>query len=136
MAREGPPDRPKPQSEHRHSSSSSSRPPHRPQPTKTFPPKPFEQRHPQASSSSSGHHCPTGPSGSSKPKSADLNGKLTKDGKLTQAEKQHRRDKNLCLWCGGPGHMANVCPLNTKARFASIPEASEAPKQAPDQGKE
>jgi hypothetical protein len=120
------------------SSSSFSRHQQRPQPTKKFTPKPYEHRPPQASSSSSHnqHRRPTGPSGSSKPKSTDLTGKLTKDGRLTEAEKQRRRDNNLCLWCEAPGHMANKCPLNTKARLATIPEPSEAAKAGPESGKE
>ncbi|KAE8227723.1 hypothetical protein CF326_g7372 [Tilletia indica] len=34
-------------------------------------------------------------------------------GPLTEAEKQRRRDNNLCLYCGGSGHMANSCPVKT-----------------------
>jgi hypothetical protein len=140
IAREAPSDRPKINPDHRQSFSS--RPQHRPQPTKKFFPKPFEQRHPQASSSSSStgqsHQSrrPTGHSGSSKSKSSDLTGKLTKEGKLTESEKQRRRDNNLCLWCGAAGHMANACPLHTKARAATVPGPPEPPKPAPEPGKE
>ena len=35
--------------------------------------------------------------------------KLCKDRKLTQQERQHRLDNNLCLFCGGPGHTAANC---------------------------
>lgn len=31
-------------------------------------------------------------------------------GPLTEAEKKRRRDNNLCLYCGNPGHIANTCP--------------------------
>ncbi|KAE8262024.1 hypothetical protein A4X09_0g7552 [Tilletia walkeri] len=34
-------------------------------------------------------------------------------GPLTEAEKQRRRDNNLCLYCGGSGHMATTCPVKT-----------------------
>ena len=146
IAREAPLEHPKPHTEHRHSVPSSSsfspsfsRHQQCPQPTKKFPPKSYEHRQPQASSSSPSHnqhHHPTGPSGSSKPKSTDLTGKLTKDGRLTEAEKQCRRDNNLCLWCEAPGHMANKCPLNTKAHSATIPKSSEAAKAVPELGKE
>lgn len=30
-------------------------------------------------------------------------------GPLTPAERQHRRDQNLCMYCGGPGHHADTC---------------------------
>ncbi|KAE8185224.1 hypothetical protein CF328_g7609, partial [Tilletia controversa] len=32
-------------------------------------------------------------------------------GPLTEAEKQRRRDNNLCLYCGGANHIANACPV-------------------------
>ena len=142
VSRETASERPTHRQDHKSpSSSSSSRPQHRPQPPKKFTPKPYLYRQPQAqassSSSSSSYRPSTGPPGSSKPKSSDLSGKLTKDGKLTNAEKQRRRDNNLCLWCGAAGHVANVCPLNNaKARAATIPEVPEAPKPASEQGKE
>jgi hypothetical protein len=31
-------------------------------------------------------------------------------GRLTQAEKDRRRQHNLCLYCGNSGHIANSCP--------------------------
>jgi len=39
-------------------------------------------------------------------------------GPLTNAEKQRRRDANLCLYCGEGGHIANDCPL-AQARNAT-----------------
>lgn len=30
-------------------------------------------------------------------------------GPLSKQEKQHRRDNNLCLYCGKPGHSVNTC---------------------------
>ncbi|CAD6915114.1 unnamed protein product [Tilletia caries] len=32
-------------------------------------------------------------------------------GPLMEAEKQRRRDNNLCLYCGGANHIANACPV-------------------------
>ena len=32
-------------------------------------------------------------------------------GPIMEAEKKRRRDNNLCLYCGGPGHIANDCPV-------------------------
>lgn len=37
-------------------------------------------------------------------------GATQRRGPLTEAEKRHRREKNLCLYCGGAGHFANTCP--------------------------
>ena len=45
----------------------------------------------------------------------DLSSKLGKDDKLTPQERQHRLDKNLCLFCGASGHMAKDCPKSTSA---------------------
>lgn len=37
--------------------------------------------------------------------------KLGNNGKLTQEERQRCIDNKLCLFCGGPGHMAKDCPF-------------------------
>src|SRR6266481_4327015 len=56
----------------------------------------------------------------------DLTGKLSKDGKLTPAERQRRMENNLCLFCGKTGHLAKDCsklPSVAKARAtATAPE--------------
>ena len=41
----------------------------------------------------------------------DLSGKLDSKGKLTQQERQYHMDKNLCLYCGKPGHRTSDCSL-------------------------
>lgn len=40
-------------------------------------------------------------------------------GPLSQEEKQRRRDNHLCLYCGGPGHIARECP-NRVSRIADM----------------
>lgn len=52
----------------------------------------------QSSKSNSGNKAKSEPS------------KLGNDGKLTQEERQRRIHNKLCLFCGGPGHMAKDCP--------------------------
>ena len=64
--------------------------------------------------------------------------KLGKDGKLTPQERQRRFDNNLCMFCGGVGHVASGCPKSNssaskaKARAA---QASEKPKESSDSKK-
>ena len=85
-------------------------------------------------------------SGSSKKKSKspDLSKKL-KDGKITAQERQHRVEKDLCLYCGGQGHKVNECPKKpsssrTQARSAALlppyQPPPEAPASAPAAGKD
>ena len=52
--------------------------------------------------------------------SSNLSTKLTKDGKITDRERQRRMDNNLCLYCGGSGHNTKDChkASNAKARTA------------------
>jgi hypothetical protein len=47
---------------------------------------------------------------------------------LTPEEKKHRRDNNLCLYCGKPGHLVSQCPNKGKPRNANA--ASEDPSQS------
>src|SRR6202040_203279 len=51
----------------------------------------------------------------SKKKNPDLSNKLSKDGKLTQAECTHPFNNNLCLFCGGVGHTAKECPKSSSS---------------------
>ena len=37
-------------------------------------------------------------------------------GPLSEAEKQRRRANRLCLYCGGPGHIAIHCPHRPRTR--------------------
>lgn len=47
---------------------------------------------------------------------------------LTDAEKQHRRDNRLCLYCGEPGHVAITCPKKA-LRVYEIENDSEPGKE-------
>jgi len=54
-------------------------------------------------------------SGSASAKSSSISDNLTKDGKLTQQERQRRVANNLCLYCGGVGHKADACNKNNSS---------------------
>ncbi|CDO68992.1 hypothetical protein BN946_scf184762.g8 [Trametes cinnabarina] len=67
--------------------------------------------------------------------------KLGKDGKLTQEEHQRHFANNLCLFCGGSGHVSTVCPKKTntpaKGRAAQTSENPETPSDVqPESGTE
>ncbi|XP_006458357.1 hypothetical protein AGABI2DRAFT_141219 [Agaricus bisporus var. bisporus H97] len=51
---------------------------------------------------------------------------LGKNGKLTPEERQRRKDKNLCMFCGGTGHTADNCSKKTAGKSDS---ASNKPKR-------
>ena len=36
--------------------------------------------------------------------------------RLSREEREHRRSRGLCLYCGEPGHFINTCPLKGQAR--------------------
>lgn len=60
-------------------------------------------------------------------RSPELQGKLGKDGKLTQEERQRRFDNKLCMFCGGTGHIAKDCnKKNAKARSATTKTTESA----------
>ena len=61
-----------------------------------------------SSTSSTTRNTNSGNSNQKKPNS-DLSSKLGKDGKLTQQERQHCFNQNLCLFCGKGGHVVNDC---------------------------
>ncbi|SAL94853.1 hypothetical protein [Absidia glauca] len=48
---------------------------------------------------------------------------------LTAAQKQYRRDHNLCMYCGAPGHFTNTCPK--KRSQASLSTILMAPDDEP-----
>ena len=41
-------------------------------------------------------------------------------GPLSEEEKQRRRANRLCLYCGGPGHIAVTCPHRPKRQVNQI----------------
>jgi hypothetical protein len=59
-------------------------------------------------------------------KGPDLSNKLGKDGKLLPEERKRRLDNNLCLFCGGPGHMSTDCTVKAKRLKARKAEADSA----------
>lgn len=38
-------------------------------------------------------------------------GKSQSGGRLSEQQKKHRKDNNLCYFCGEPGHMKGECPI-------------------------
>ena len=74
-------------------------------------------------------------SGTSKSATPDAPCYLGKDGKLTEEDQWHIKDK-LCMFCGQPGHMAKDCPKSTskstktKAKVAKVktPATAESKK--------
>ena len=94
------------------------------------------QQNKQGSSSSSNDK--SNKSSGNSAKSAISDG-LTKDGKLTQQERQRRMDSNLCLYCGGVGHKADVCnkrnssAAKAKGRVAKVD--TPTPAAPPASGK-
>src|ERR1700723_4716495 len=65
----------------------------------------------------------------SEKKNPDLSNKLSKDGKLTQAECTRQFNNNLCLFCGGVGHTAKECPKSSSsATKAKARSAHPSPK--------
>jgi len=99
--------------------------------------KPFQ---PTSSSSkpSPPHHQHKTPRPDNKPGTSDrtprpafkpLAEKLGKDGKLTQDERKRRFDNNLCMFCGGIGHMAKECPKSNSSAAKARAAKAEEPKK-------
>jgi hypothetical protein len=69
----------------------------------------------------------------------DLSGKLDSKGKLTGQERQHRIDKNLCLFCRGSKHQTNTClvksPGGHTATMESVPTPSKSKESGTDKKK-
>src|ERR1700722_3310531 len=61
----------------------------------------------------------------SEKKNPDLSDKLSKDGKLTQAERTRRFNNNLCLFCGGMGHTAKECPKSSSSTMKAKARAAQ-----------
>ena len=84
----------------------------------------------QASGSKTGKSKEAPKTQSMKP---DLTRKLDSCGKLTQQERQHHIDNNLCLFCGKPRHKVLDCP--TKLASSAKGRASTS-ASTPAQGKD
>jgi hypothetical protein len=69
-------------------------------------------------------------SGSSNP----LADKLGKDGKLTQQERQRRFDNQLCMFCGGVGHIAANCPKASSSASKAKARAAKPKEKDPPAG--
>ena len=85
-----------------------------------------------ASASTSNHNHSHSPAAGGDP--MDLSANRVRRGPLTEAEKQHRRESGLCLYCGEPGHLARNCPRKPTLRsvsFGNTPPASSQPAPAP-----
>ena len=76
------------------------------------------RNHAPASTSSAAAPAPSAPSAGP----MDLDHMRVKH--ITAEEKQRRREKNLCLYCGGNNHFAGECPVK-KARLAAVTIDSE-----------
>jgi hypothetical protein len=68
----------------------------------------------------------SGNKSSSSGTSASISDKLGKDGKLTHQERQRRFDNNLCMFCGGVGHVAKDCPKSTSSASKAKGRAAQA----------
>jgi len=86
----------------------------------------------KSSNQSSGSSQSKGSSSEQKKTDPDLSSKLGKDSKLTQQARQHCLDKNLCLFCRAPGHMAKDCLKCTsaKAHAAKLAQDSASTSKA------
>ena len=62
----------------------------------------------------------------------DLSAKLDSRGKLKEEERQRRKNKNLCMYCGGTGHSADSCPVKaSSAKGRASTAVSENPPVKP-----
>ena len=52
-------------------------------------------------------------------------------GPLSEEEKQRRRTNRLCLYCGGPGHIAINCPHRPRRQVNQIVASSNCTKPEP-----
>lgn len=65
-------------------------------------------------------HAPPAHPPARDPQAMDLDASTSKRFKpLTYQEKQRRRDNNLCMYCGEPGHRAADCPKKYQPRTSS-----------------
>jgi hypothetical protein len=79
------------------------------------------------SSANSANNSKSSSSGSSKDKSKSfLSGKLGKNGKLTNDERERRIKEGLCLYCGKTGHVAKDCSKASATARAATADAKDS----------
>lgn len=66
---------------------------------------------PQSSSTTSSQSKPASSNKPANDKPKIPGNQVTTSGKLTEEEKQRRRDRNLCMYCGSDAHLRPACPL-------------------------
>jgi hypothetical protein len=71
---------------------------------------PKNDYHPKFNNQKNNRSTPTNETPSSGPQPMDLSTATIHRGPLTDSQKQYRRDNNLCLYCGDPGHSNFNCP--------------------------
>jgi hypothetical protein len=64
----------------------------------------------------------------------DLSGKLDSKGKLTQQERQHQIDKNLCLFCRGSSHWTDTCQVKSARGRTATAESVPTPSKSKESG--
>ncbi|CDO68581.1 hypothetical protein BN946_scf184996.g12 [Trametes cinnabarina] len=116
-------------------------PPQNPKPSSSSRPSQSSGSTPSTSSSTNPRATSGTPKTPSKQATRPYADKLGKDGNLTPEERQRRLANNLCLFCGGSGHVSAVCPKKTntpaKGRAAQTSENPETPSDAqPESGAE
>lgn len=75
----------------------------------------------RAANSSSGAQTTAKPDAQPK----KVNPQITTAGKLTEEEKQRRRDQNLCMYCGSDQHLRQQCPLAPNNQQGRAPPSSQ-----------
>jgi hypothetical protein len=95
--------------------------------------RPKDQKKPFSSNNAASSSSSSRPAG--KPSIADI---LGPDGKLKPEERQRRMDNKLCLRCGGAGHVAHDCTVQSKSKpkgRAAKAEPTKAPADKLESGK-
>src|SRR5260221_3014023 len=76
---------------------------------------------------------PQGPNSANPPTTRVNERILGPDGKLKPEECKCRRENNLCMMCGKPGHATPACPAATRGRVANLQEPPDMPNTAQEE---
>src|SRR5258708_39605794 len=76
---------------------------------------------------------PRGPNSANPPATRVNERILGPDGKLKPEERKRRRENNLCMMCGKPGHATPACPTATGGRAANLQELPDMPNSAQEE---